>query len=306
MDQFVHRIGNICKKRLIPLALTCAVLVSVAPPRAMAAKEKPAEQTADRTLVENWGFESGDLRGWTVLTPGWGAGKQGGPTGVISARSNGKCEMPTNQSGSYHLSGLHNGIPEAEGWAVRSSNFLLSGSGWISVKMGGQAAAVKVFLADGTQVGYYRQNRFRDVNFPYLSQGGSWNDMATYIMDLSAYLGQEMFVELCDEVIEGSSANALFDDVITFYDVAPDPTFRFDTVMDGHAELGSASEVQIPWVMSYNLFQPCAENDVKNGGFESGDLTGWTVLTEGFDASGAVVNARNYWAQELPYNQSGF
>lgn len=310
MNRLIYYTKDICKKRLIPLALACTMLLSTALPQVMALEEHPVASmeengSKDRTLVENWGFESGDLSGWTVLTPGWGADEQGSSLGVVSASSYGECELPTNQSGSYHLSGLHNGIPETEGWAVRSSDFLLSGSGWISVKMGGQAAAVKVFLADGTQVGYYRQSRYRDVNFPYLSQGGSWNDMATYVMDLSAYLGRELYVVLCDEVIEGRSANALFDDVITHYDVAPNPTFRFDTVMDGRAELGSASEVQIPWVMGHNSFRSCTEHEVQNGGFETGDLTGWTVLTEGFDASNAVINAQTYWDQELPYNQSG-
>ncbi len=170
--------------------------------------------------------------------------------------------------------------------------------------MGGAAAAVKVFLADGTQVGYYRQSRYNNVNYPYLSQGGSWNDMATYAIDLSGYLGREMYLVLCDEVV-GSEAYAVFDDVVTNYDAVPDAASRFDTVMDGHKVRAAASEVRIPWVIASNSYKPCTENNVQNGGFESGDLTGWTVLTEGFNASSAVVNERTYWAQELPYNQSG-
>ena len=144
----VYRVKCICKKKLLPLALVCAMLVSMAPPAALAANRPDS-----RALVKNGDFESGDLRGWTVLTPGWGLDGQGGPAGVVNAPSYGTCELPTNQSGSYHLNGSYTGIPAAEGWEIRSSTFLLSGSGWISVKMGGRAAAVKVFLADGTQVG---------------------------------------------------------------------------------------------------------------------------------------------------------
>lgn len=298
MDRFIHCVKSICKKRLLPLALVLAMLLPALPPAATAAP-------ARATTVQNQGFESGDLNGWTVLTRGWAAGTHGGYAGVVNARSTGEYEMPTNQSGNYHLSGLSNGIAGAAGWELRSSTFLLSGSGWISVKMGGRAAAVKVYLANGTQVGYFRQNRYNDVNFPYLSMGGSWNDMATYVMDLSDHLGKELYVVLCDEAIDGGAAYASFDDVITYYDAVPNPAFRFDTVTDGHAAMSVASEVQIPWVRSYNLLRYYSEYEVKNGGFESGDLTDWTVLTEGFDAANAVVSARTYWDQQLPYNQSG-
>ena len=294
MDRLIQRAVTFGRHQLLPLLLVCAMLLPALPARAAASAE-----------VSNGGFESGDLRGWTVLTPGWATDGRGAPRGVVNAQSYGVCEAPTNQSGRYHLSGPHNGIAGERGWEVRSSAFLLSGCGWISVKMGGQTASVKVFLTDGTQVGYYRQNRYRNVGYPYLSQGGSWYDMATYVMDLSAYLGREMYVVLCDEAGSGSSPNSLFDDVVTYYDDVPDPTFRFDTVTDGHEPLGSAGTAEIPWVMGYNLLRHYSENDVRNGGFESGDLTDWTPLTEGFDASRAVVSARSYWAQELPYNQSG-
>lgn len=52
-------------------------------------------------------------------------------------------------------------------------------------------------------------------------------------------------------------------------------------------------------------------NDIENGGFESGDLTGWKVLNEDIwnrDSEGnfgGVISADTYWNEKLPYNQEG-
>ena len=115
--------------------------------------------------------------------------------------------------------------------------------------MGANAAAVRVFLADGTEIGYYKQTRFSDTNFPSLAAGGSWADMGTYVMDLSSYLGQELYIVLCDEVIDAGWAQAFFDEVVTYYETAPDYANLYDVVADGV----TAEEVRIPWQLAENL-----------------------------------------------------
>lgn len=201
---------------------------------------------ADHNSIANGGFEAGNLAGWTVQTDGWSV-VDGQAAGVISATAYWDEALPYNQAGNYHLDGWNNGLDEGATWSVKSSNFTLAGSGFISVRMGGHAAAVHVYLADGTEVGYYQQTRFKDEGFPSVAVG-SWADMGTYVMDLSAYKGQEMYVVLADEQAEGW-AHAFFDEVVTYYETAPDYAGQADTVADG----GTGAEVQIPWQLATNL-----------------------------------------------------
>lgn len=200
----------------------------------------------DHKSVANGGFESGNLAGWTVLTDGWSV-VDGQAAGVISAENYWGEALPYNQAGDYHLDGWNNGLDEGATWAVQSTNFTLSGSGFISVRMGGHAAAVHVYLADGTEIGYYKQNRFNDANFPSVGAGGSWADMGTYVMDLTAYVGREMYIVLADEQADGW-AHAFFDEVVTYYETAPDYENNTDEVLDG----GTAAPVNIPWQLAEN------------------------------------------------------
>lgn len=203
---------------------------------------------ADHNSIPNGGFETGNLAGWTVLTDGWSI-VEGQPAGVISAVSYWGEELPYNQAGDYHLDGWNTGIGEPDGWKIQSGNFTLAGSGFISVRMGGNAAAVHVYQADGTEIGYYKQTRFHDEGFPSVGGGGSWADMGTYVMDLSAYIGEELYIVLEDEVIDAGWAHAFFDEIVTFYEEAPDYENLADTVMDGN----QAGEIQIPWQLAENL-----------------------------------------------------
>ena len=202
---------------------------------------------ADHNTIPNGGFETGNLAGWKVLTDSWSI-VEGQPAGVISAVSYWGEQLPYNQAGDYHLDGWNNGIPEPETWQIQSGSFTLAGSGFISVRMGGHAAAVHVFKADGTEIGYYRQTRFNDANFPSVGAGGSWADMGTYVIDLSAYIGEELYIVLADEAVDGWS-HAFFDEVVTYYEEVPDYANLADTVMDG----GPGEEIQIPWQLAVNV-----------------------------------------------------
>ena len=73
--------------------------------------------------------------------------------------------------------------------------------------------------------------------------------MGTYVLDLSAYLGEDLYIVLQDEAVEGGWANAFFDEIITRYDTPPDVAHMADKVADG----GTRASITIPWRMAVNL-----------------------------------------------------
>ena len=64
----------------------------------------------------------------------------------------------------------------------------------------------------------------------------------------SEYIGQELYIILADEEVEAWS-HAFFDEVVTYYETAPDYANLSDTVIDG----GPGAEIQIPWQLAENL-----------------------------------------------------
>ena len=230
-------------KKLISLILTAILVCAL--PVCLAENEIPYQ-------LENGGFETGDFTGWT-LPEGWPTDENGNPMGLSSDKTYWAEEMPFNQEGEYHLDSwaLMPAIPEPEPWHITSSHFILGGAGCITVRMGGRTAAVKVFKADGTQVGLFRNRHFKDSGFPSVKKGvgGSWADMATFIIDLHEFIGEELYLELWDEESPGSWAVAFFDNIVTLYDELPDYKTNFDVVKDGN----SNEMVEIQWQRTLNV-----------------------------------------------------
>lgn len=200
--------------------------------------------------IMNGSFESGNLAGWTVLTPDtlksdsaissdsiyWGEG------------------IPFNNRGTYHFNGWGAQINEADAYAIRSSNFKLGKSGFISWKMGGNAAVAKVFKADGTLIATYLNTAFADVNFPNLDEGCRLATMTTFVADLSSYKNEELYIELHD-IGEGPWAAVFFDEVVVRYDTAPDVAAMSDLVIFNKKieETMTPTEFNIPWIMAEKL-----------------------------------------------------
>ena len=218
--------------------------------------EQPAVDA--KYLIVNGDFETGDLTGWTYQE-GEGDGQILGAEAVISESTWWAERLPYNKEGTYHFDGwaAKGGEGEADTYTLKSSTFTLGGSGWISFKMAGNAAAVKVYKADGTQIAYYKNTAFADVSFPNINEGCRLATMTTFAADLSDYLGEELYVELCDETAEGWAV-AFFDDIVTYYETAPNIAALSDKVSFYYKPAGeeeqedTPTEYNIPWVQAVN------------------------------------------------------
>ena len=75
----------------------------------------------------------------------------------------------------------------------------------------------------------------------------------------------------------------VLDSVITYHQTKPQFTDWFDVVTEVREEI------------------PENEFQVRNGGFETGDFTGWTMTGE----IGVITDDCTWWVEKLPYNKSG-
>lgn len=215
----------------------------------------PFADKDDEYTVLNGGFELGDMTGWTVV----GGGKI---DGVARGDAFWDENIPYNNGGLFHFDGWQAAKDEAATYAVRSENFTLGGSGFISFKMGGRSARVRVYKAGDTPelIAEYKNTAFNDDNFPYVDSGCRLATMTTFFADLNDHLDETLFVELCDVQsetdAEGKPLNwgvAFFDDIITYYETAPDAG-RFDTVeLDYKTSATGVTTYNIPWIEAVNV-----------------------------------------------------
>ncbi len=195
--------------------------------------------------IHNGGFETGDLSGWTFHCD-----TEGVTGNAVSGNATFWGEkIPYNKSGRFFFEGTGDFIPEKETWYLKSSTFTLGGSGFITFKMGGRTAEVRVFKADGTQIATFANNQFKDENFPYVGKGSRLGTMTTFVADLSTHIGEEIYLELHDTGTENWGV-ACFDDIVTYYETAPVVAEHSDTV----TESNDGDEVQIPWVEAKNTY----------------------------------------------------
>ena len=234
--------------------------------------------------IKNGGFELGSLAGWTVVE-GDAFSNEGVNTESVWWNEN----IPYSRDGDYHYGKY---MPSATG-VLRSSEFVLGGSGYISYKLGGCADNGKTYLRfmvkqgdEAVEVARYSNFKYWNYQFPYVQNGMRLLNMVQYYADFSAYLGETMYIEVVDNNASGEELGCIvLDSVQTYWEEKP------------------------LWIDSESFFVKYesdimidSEYQVENGGFETGDLTGW--VADG-DKIGQVTNASGWWNENLPYNKKG-
>ena len=234
--------------------------------------------------IKNGGFELGSLAGWTIVE-GEAFSNDGVNTESVWWNEN----IPYSRDGDYHYGKY---MPSATG-VMRSSEFVLGGSGYITYKLGGCSDNSLTYLrfmvvrnGEAVEVARYSNFKYWNYQFPYVQNGMRLLNMVQYYADLTAYIGETMYIEVVDYNASGDELGCItLDSVQTYWPEKP-------LWIDSESFLASF-ELDI---------MPDSEYQVVNGGFETGDLTGWTL--EG-QKIGIVTNASGWWAENLPYNKKG-
>ncbi|MFB5675869.1 GH32 C-terminal domain-containing protein [Paenibacillus terreus] len=205
--------------------------------------------------IENSGFETGDLTGWTIVE-----GEAFGPDSVSDETTWWAEEIPYNQEGTYHLNGWK--YAESATGILRSSTFELGGTGWITFRLGGgkhrDQVYVSVIEADtGKMIARYGNSEFNESGFPDPAQGMRLANMEQYKADLSGYLGKKLYVEIVDHAT--SDWGLIFADAFrTFHESVPE---------EG--------------VLAVNMIP----TEITNASFETGNFDGWTVEGNAFQVT---------------------
>ncbi|MBD3917167.1 S-layer homology domain-containing protein [Paenibacillus sp. PR3] len=243
--------------------------------RAYAADDAPAVYA---NTIENPGFETGDMTGWTVIN-----GSAFSSDSVSSDTMYWAEGIPYQQEGLYHMNGWKH--EETATGRVRSSTFTLGGSGWITFMLGGgrhtDQEYIEIHNADtGEVIARYGNTEWSDANFPKVELGLRLANLVKYKADLSRYLGQNLYIDIVDN---GTSDWGLLfaDSFDTYYETKPSEGIRAD-----------------------NLYDPGVK-EIENPGFETGDMSGWTVVEGMAFGPNSVSDETSYWNEQIPYNQEG-
>ena len=227
--------------------------------------------------ITNGSFDDG-LDGWTLSNPDLGT--------VNADKTYWNENVPFNADGkffnAYAFGDSGKDAIESAMGTLTSSAFKIGGSGWITYKLGGAKNADKVFLDviekdTGTILARYYNNAFSDDISQAVIRGCT---LLAYKADLSAHIGKTVYIRISDNAVRDYGL-FFVDSFATYYPEEP-------------ADFNAAVAVT---VKPENIYK------VLNGGFETGDLTGWECVDG--EVPGKVSNLTGYWGDNKNYNKDG-
>ena len=233
--------------------------------------------------ILNGGFETGTLYGWNVYQI-WKneSGMLAWTDDRVVSGTYFDGGYSYNRDGNYNL-GVYGGkISKDSGQErmghLRSSDFTLGGSGWISFKLGGgrngQFAYVSVRkTSDNTEIARFANRHFNDTSLSETENAEAY--MFRYYYDLSAYMGESLYFMISD-----TSSNhwcvLSADSFYTYYENAPATTEA------------TLAENVLPTVKGVSS----AANEIVGGKPFAEDTFGaWAIDGEGWGLTGSSVKS---------------
>ena len=149
-------------------------------------------------------------------------------------------KMPANKTDNFYINADVSGIGEGEKYRLVSSEFTLSGTGFISAKLGGGTAVMSLIDSSGfeltsTRIAPSVNENILNIGFAdnggvgnIMESGSRYNTMSRTYLDASAHLGKRVRVVLSDDRTGNNWGLAYFDEVVTYYDTIP--TLQIDLI----------------------------------------------------------------------------
>jgi len=186
--------------------------------------------------ITNGGFETGDYLGWN----GYQVWKD--ESGMFSYRSERIVNTANygssnanayNRDGQYHLGvyaypyvNANKDLNQERMGMLRSSDFVLGGSGWIGFKLGGGQNPGTAYISIKNSVTNIEVARYANRHFGKTIVSGTDNAeayMFQYYADLSSHIGEELYVLAVDAASHEWNVLSL-DSVVTYMPTTPTPT----------------------------------------------------------------------------------
>ncbi len=198
---------------------------------------------------------------------------------------------PMEKSGTHFFSGTDGGNQAMRG-TLTSDTFKLGGTGFITFKMGAGKNTEKVYVdffeeGNDTPIAHVVNE---DCDGVFIT-----DHLITKVVDLSAYVGKNIYIVATDN-----------DDGSDFSYINLD-AFK---VCASQEEVTAAEAEYAEQIAAYGE-KPFEEDEtlatIENGGFETGDLTGWKTL-EGtaLVKAGVVPTSQYYWEDRSVYGEGEY